>query len=299
MTPLQLEARLDDLRNAAIKQIEVTNSAPLPPVVYHYGRASTANLVLKNRCIWATDGRFLNDTTELRHASELICDFVAAHPSHLSPWFDGSIIDALRQDREDPPATFIASFSSDGDLLSQWRGYAEDGAGVALGFDLSLQASPSAAELGPGLSAPVVRPCIYTNYTEILEIVVRPQLEAVDQYLAGGGQGGPHRALQCLQKTLLITANLLGLVLKNPGFREENEWRILALSQSARVPRAVNFRDTRFGPAPYIEIPVLPAQLKRLGLGPRIDPAAERSFRMMLQRYECDAEVYRSKVTYR
>jgi len=33
------------------------------------------------------------------------------------------------------PAAYIACFSEKGDLLSQWRAYADDGEGVAIGFD--------------------------------------------------------------------------------------------------------------------------------------------------------------------
>ena len=32
---------------------------------------------------------------------------------------------------------FIASFTEDGDLLSQWRGYGAGGDGVSIGFDLN------------------------------------------------------------------------------------------------------------------------------------------------------------------
>lgn len=32
-------------------------------------------------------------------------------------------------------ATFVICFSENGDLLSQWRGYADNGRGVTIGFD--------------------------------------------------------------------------------------------------------------------------------------------------------------------
>jgi hypothetical protein len=34
-------------------------------------------------------------------------------------------------------ASFVASFSTDGDSLSQWRAYADDGRGFAIGFDIA------------------------------------------------------------------------------------------------------------------------------------------------------------------
>jgi hypothetical protein len=300
MTPEGLQQLLYARLTEGIARVTMQQRKELPPVVYHYSRSSTVENILRGRCIWATEGNFVNDTTELHHARNLICDFWDRQnkfpaSQNLVSWVGSS----LRQGRDKPVGlSFIASFSAEPDRLSQWRAYADDGAGVALGFDLSALASASAT-LATGLSVPEVRPCVYDDHDQVMDLVVLSQIKATSQYIGRGGHGGEHQAFTVLQKALLGTTDILGLVLKNPGFHEESEWRAVAWGNNSPVSPAVKFRDSRFGPAPYVEIPLEPLQLKRLGLGPRTDRVAERSFRIMLDRYGCDAEIYHSAVSYR
>ena len=104
--------------------------------------------------------------------------------------------------------------------------------------------------------------------------------------------------------SVLITVNELGMALKNPGFIEEGEWRIVAMPvrSGTEIPDAVEFRNTRFGPAPYVQIRLAesgPPALREVVLGPRVEHVAERSIKLMLRRYGCNATVRRSKVSYR
>ena len=90
----------------------------------------------------ATDIRFLNDPLELRYAWEALLNALEAAKAE-KPEYSGAYDAALQAismtNAVDPDAIedriFSTSFSEDGDELSQWRSYAGDAKGMALGFD--------------------------------------------------------------------------------------------------------------------------------------------------------------------
>ena len=176
---------------------------------------------------------------------------------------------------------FLASFSTDDDSLSQWRAYADNGAGVALGFDLSnIPKEP----IGDGLSHAGLVKCEYRLNTQREAIIscLEPQMALAARY----GHAFVQREVAIAAAgSALVTVNELGMALKNPGFKEEKEWRLVAMAaRNEPVPEALSFRNTDFGPAPYVPIKLGTAGLDRLRdvvLGPRVDPIAERSVRLV------------------
>jgi Protein of unknown function (DUF2971) len=108
-----------------------SNSKKPISAIYHYTSAENALNILKSGELWFTERAHLNDPSEIKFGIEL-AEYVAR--SLASP-----IADWLRHLRERfmvPHAYYTASFSVDGDSLPQWRAYADDGKGIALGFSL-------------------------------------------------------------------------------------------------------------------------------------------------------------------
>jgi len=279
--------------------------------LYHYTRLSTLQHILEGRKVWATEGHFLNDTTELRHAASLILDFVSARltseviDKHKTENVLTFIEHLFRKDAEDHDRLiFVSSFSEHSDSLSQWRAYADDGAGVALGLDLNYLLAKDYEDLAPFLTRPAVLKCEYEHAKQcrILESIVRGLTEkALELSSAKGGAHWSAVAMELAYQILLV-ANDFGPLLKNPGFAEEAEWRILVRDEGISISEAVKFRDTKFGPAPYIEVPLTAGQLLPLThvvFGPRVEHAAKRSVRLMLSRYGLDPELTNATATYR
>jgi len=287
--------RLDAVRATRLERFD-TEPKHAPELLYHYTRMSTLIAILEGKKLWATEGHFLNDTTELRYAAMLAAEHIYGWRKHAS-WIE-DVAGALERDTRDRPyLVFVASLSRACDRLSQWRAYADDGAGVALGFDLRTLTRRPIERLIP---RPALWKCIYGIRAQRQAIAqcVDPQIEIA---IAEKNLELENVVIETT-RSLLVTIGLLGTFLKNPGFREEREWRILALAGGARVPSAVRFRDTEFGPAPFVEIPLARKRrlpLREVVLGPRADVAAERSIRLMLDRHQCDATITRSKVSYR
>ncbi|WP_209421538.1 DUF2971 domain-containing protein [Melaminivora jejuensis] len=97
----------------------------IPEVVYHYTSNDVLLKILEHKALRLSAKHHLNDTLE----GDQFFALLKTHPS--AP--DSLRIDDLRN-ALDPFEFFVTCFSSLGDRLSQWRGYAANGTGVSIGF---------------------------------------------------------------------------------------------------------------------------------------------------------------------
>ena len=119
--------------------------------VYHYCKLSAALSVLRNRQIWMTSIRNLNDSNETIGVYKLFFDRLRKYDK------DGRLADLYdfaRQPRAialyGSPLTknseYVACFCENPDSVSQWIAYADDGRGFAIGFDEEAFHTVDAAE---------------------------------------------------------------------------------------------------------------------------------------------------------
>ena len=111
-------------------------------ILYHYTDAGGFAGIVQNRKLWATDIRFLNDPLELKYAWEALLTALEAAKTdkpEYSEAYDAALQAISMTNAIDPEAIedrlFSTSFSADGDDFGQWRAYADDAKGMALGFD--------------------------------------------------------------------------------------------------------------------------------------------------------------------
>ncbi|WP_157071248.1 DUF2971 domain-containing protein, partial [Alicyclobacillus acidiphilus] len=114
-------------------------------MLYHYTNLDGFKGIIEGKSFWASDIRFLNDSTEFIHGRDLCLECVESL-CRDNPGSDGlTFLEGLRDlltaspllwgDIDDSPYyIFVVSFCEDGDLLSQWRGYSRGQQGVSLGF---------------------------------------------------------------------------------------------------------------------------------------------------------------------
>jgi hypothetical protein len=108
---------------------------------FHYTDFRGLDGILKSGQIWFTDYRHLNDRTELMHGIGLAKAMLTrrARVGGLRGALFGWIDDLLtKRNFGRALSFFIASFSQNPDDLHQWRSYADDGRGVAIGFSAKL-----------------------------------------------------------------------------------------------------------------------------------------------------------------
>lgn len=201
------------------------------PALFHYSNFFGLSGIASTKSIWCTKIQYLNDYQELKHGMEILAR-EAQKSSAVHPFLAKVPEISLRMTSIN---LFVSSFSENGDVLSQWRGYA-GGGGVSIG--LSFEALQKRARQQNYL----LKPCVYDHH-EKLAIAGNYLENCLEQSeLDSAGEQTAHRiAFGFLQTAASF---------KDPGFQEENEWRLISpVLQNGRG--AISARPTEFGLVPY------------------------------------------------
>jgi hypothetical protein len=121
--------------------VETQKSQDPPALIYHYTDDSGLQGILEKGKLWLTDIFSLNDPSELNHgftkAVEVLDNMVANGPAEGKAFAKTLSSIAETGGIRGSALFFVCSFSLDGDDLGQWRAYADNGRGYALGLDLA------------------------------------------------------------------------------------------------------------------------------------------------------------------
>lgn len=183
--------------------------------LYHYTDVYAVKSILENKRLWLTDVRFLNDSTEMREGFEFLIGYLE-HQLTRYPDSDElmSAVSYIRQivfQREDyglaHRPVFVSSFSSAGDLLSQWRAYGN----YAIEFDSQA--------MGDKISK-----CIYDYDEKVLDAPseILHQVLAVGRSINNNDGHIDQDGQEALSEFIGAAAKL-----KNASFSEEQEYRII------------------------------------------------------------------------
>jgi Protein of unknown function (DUF2971) len=254
--------------------------------LYHYTTATGLLGILKGRSLWASSTRHLNDSRELVYAIEVVKEELAKRSSGLEglygslEWSPDRGAQSLlkRLDKITNSTYYVASFSRQKDVLSQWRAYCKEGNGYAIGFkpENLIQLKNSDRYLVQ---------CIYEPKKQ------RTLCNAlIDSYLTldedlretSGSLWKGHKVSQWSEKVLI-----LALAIKHKGFNEEAEWRLIVKESDKDI---VNFRPGRFGVVPYLDVQLLSEDEKllvaELVVGPNEgSEASRRSAEKLMEKY--------------
>lgn len=99
-----------------------------PNTLYHYTNSAVLVSIIQNRKIRLSARWHLNDPREGEDFKDLLYEYVSAIGA-------GGEKAKMAMDSLDSLHFYVACFSECGDLLSQWRAYAQDGEGVSIGFN--------------------------------------------------------------------------------------------------------------------------------------------------------------------
>lgn len=273
----------------------------LPSIVYHYCPPAALLEILRTGRVWLTHQSGLNDLRDTTWAVPFIREAIKVRRSDSSQRFFTELTQFYDLNRQD---VYIASFSSDGDVLSQWRAYGMDGEGFAIGF--------RSASFDASLRAPVTStvPQHTVGFLEIQyddELLKRSIAQILDEHLSLPGGGGDVH--ECGMRLRAVS-----LSFKNPAFQEEDEWRLTysPLITTHRVKKDIQiigmlsdlrFRPSRYGVLSYFEMPFAPVDrrsaIAELIVGPKNRSQDDTLTTMFRCLGYTDAEVKRSKASYR
>ncbi|HXW80136.1 MAG TPA: DUF2971 domain-containing protein [Acidimicrobiales bacterium] len=233
-------------------------------LLFHYTGLDGLMGILASGALWATDVRYLNDTTESKFGFDKIDDLLANESSSRFPrpeplkalsaaW--RGVKEGEREARE-RQRLFVACFCTDPDLLSQWRGYGRHG--YSIGFDRqALQVRGGQQPTGYWL-----REMVYdeTEQRDLVAGILDHHVEGAPQEL----QVAPTRDMDLVSMARLAQAWSFGVgadlyqlanQFKHRGFQEEREVRAVhqVVPQS---PTTIHVRGTAHGPVPYVCIDI-------------------------------------------
>ncbi len=201
-------------------------------IIYHYCSPFAFQQIIEKKCLWLSATNNLNDFTEgawAIHAFDNVLRRIVNDKNN--DWLNH--INSLYRNNNVTPK-YVTCFSKDGDILSQWRAYAQNGEGVSIGFDedelvLAGRGDSSAEEK---FRYPTL---IDVKYMDI------PQLESeISDILHAGFDISEARKDQQMgfeynMKTLFHLGDLFSGV-KNPAFLEEREKRMVFTTMVSGFP---------------------------------------------------------------
>lgn len=279
------ECQASALQTADVASLLIEALSNAVNTFYHYCSVPVFHSIITNRTIRLFDPLAMNDAMEGVWARKLF--FVLCREAGLD---DAEIaLLELRFDSVPAPRRAVMCFSEDGDLLSQWRGYADDGRGFAIGFARDIATLPPDEP-----PASFVR-VWYDDYTQ------RRALKSGVEQAADALRRKNDNDLKNVIGDFQLAAEYR---IKNPQFKEELEWRLIVqISEQysgyhARQNRLVPFCEYLLGPKHAQHVPTL---INEIVLGPKNETPIEVVRAMLPPELNRDRKVAirRSAATYR
>ncbi|WP_259445336.1 DUF2971 domain-containing protein [Paenibacillus lautus] len=201
--------------------------------------------IIKNKTVRLSDVSKSNDYRETKWLLDYIGEEVIRQYKKHS-FFDGQLIYGLDEDtflkfvvksikekmlERSEELFYVACFSKEGDKLSQWRGYADDGNGISVGFNtdslrklINKNESLSLLQVVyPEKNSNSSFEEIRTHSTDILQSVLEAIAEGDTKKLFS-------RETYAIDGLHEISSRVFikdSIKYKNPSFKEEVEWRIV------------------------------------------------------------------------
>lgn len=191
---------------------------PLPKNIYHYCNVETFMKIVENKKLWLSNSFKMNDSYENTWIERFINDKI----KHLDDKYETFVNQFISLYNFHNNVPYIACFSENGDILSQWRAYADDGSGLAIAFNTNKL---GIKEFLPGFG---VNADLTTGLYKVLYDIDK-QVENVnnifDNFIKQIDNG--EIAESTASSLCADILNRYSVVFKNPKFSEEKEWRII------------------------------------------------------------------------
>lgn len=221
----------------------------LPTLILHHYTSGTGVLgVFSSDSLWATQIRYMNDSKEFAHATELAMSALRELRHSRKGDKYAQLCAAVSNHLESISGLtlYVACFSEVHDSLSQWRGYCPPSLGYSVGFGGNLLRE-IASEQGFQL-----QPCVYDRdkQTQSVNAWARETLAVLDAGCPTDIDPVEYTRKNC--NVFLHKFIAFAPYMKDSSFQDECEWRLVGLIPSTD-PR-VSLRQGRSFLVPYVPI---------------------------------------------
>ena len=110
----------------------MSTNDPVPQTLYHYCSVEAFLQIIETKSIRLSSVLGFNDYLETKWIEPLIEAAIEPKKTAKNELFFDTVMQHYHDNQTIP---FMTCFSSDGDTLSQWRAYAADGYGFAIGLN--------------------------------------------------------------------------------------------------------------------------------------------------------------------
>lgn len=288
--PQDMQNALDNFEKSAqeivttfLKKVEAREP---PEIIYHYTNDQGLRGILESGEIWLSDIFNLNDPSELSHGFSHAVNILNSKAENGPPeskQFAKNFAAFHRGGMRETAHYFVCSFSMDGDDLGQWRAYADNGRGYALGFDAKALENAFVYENGqPSLN----NSTFHVTYEDtVLVGIHRRMIDSMFDLIS------LPRKIDTDIETINIYMNELSVYLsvhalraslffKHKAYEHEKEFRFLQLHQ-ADMPPEIRQRYRSYELVRYREFDWKRLQagaLKQIIVGPAADCSKATKF---------------------
>lgn len=293
----------------------------IPDVLFHYSDANAVLGIIQNKCLYASDYRFLNDSKEFIHAMDVAKTFIGESLSTDSNDYTQLIYDiafSMNPDSAFPAQTkvFIACLTEESDSLGQWRAYGNNGRGYAVGLHTNDLHYGSDFLLNPNSRQPILGKVIYDDkslglLSKSMFYEMCKCVPIVIENLKNNGfdLDEPLYKMSCgiAAGVFLRGMSYISPFWKHNAFVEENEWRLVYvyddLFENHSLPD-INFRVSMDTPVPFVKVPIVKGEdssISKIIIGPNLDFQLSRlGLDFLVEHYfEKEIEVVESRLSYR
>ena len=200
-----------------------------PEIVYHYCSLDTSYSIFSNSTIRLSNISKSNDSQEITYLIPKMKQFCNNLFSGYNEKFSKqyklnyNFVEKLFEYKFNEMSLnfYVLCFSEEPDLLSQWRGYANDACGVSIGFSTD-SFYPLARSIRSNYNFSQVKYLLDDLYDQIKNYVI----EKVEKNFGGDEKKDSLELLNIADTTVsMLLYN--AILYKNPNFYEEKEWRLI------------------------------------------------------------------------
>ena len=278
---------------------EILDRTP-PPALFHYTTQAGLLGIINGKEIWATHTQYLNDPLEFRHAISIAEEEL----QNMKALYKDTELTTMFKEMEnsirgiESVNVCVASFSANGDALSQWRAYS----GGAAGFSVKFSGPFLRAVLGDMFW---LAPCLYSEDEQ--RTLVRTLLKDV---IAENQNSSRRNDDDNDPWNLPYVGNLVNYLsryaplVKHRSFEEEKEWRIVSPPLLCTLQR-FSFRPGTSMLVPYYRVPLYADKhrfsIEQVIVGPTPHPeqSAKSVTNLLVKHGLEDTQVVISGVPYR
>jgi hypothetical protein len=250
LDPGQIPPKSEYANRIARRYVDDPEYRPLHGPLHHYTSVDALLSIVKSRALWATNVRYLNDSSESELGLKLIRR-IAGEARNTAAGIDFEIltqlVDWLDRPRSDAASVYVLSFSEAHNQLSQWRGYTRHGQGVCLSIDSGLLVNRMQAQ------GWTFQNCRYNQPSQLAwadAILSRIRREAATNY-SGIEENKPNGFETVLENTLSDLLQVAATI-KHDAFAREREVRFISPVIDIG-DHSVRYRPGRTTRIPFVE----------------------------------------------